>query len=315
MRFSRKFLVVLTAIGICAPAMFARQASPSQGSTVTVTVTATAKDQTQPPAVPANAVVVKEDGKVSKVVSWEPMTGARAGLDLAVLIDDSVSEKASVQLKSIGGFLRTLPADSRVAVAYANFGAANYQQEFTTDHEKAAGAIRIPNAGPESANGVYDSLGDLIKKWPATEGRKVVLFVTDGIDVTDGVGDSDPGRSIVLKKAIESAQRAGVVVYTIYASGAGRALQNSVLVNNGQGSLRRLAAETGGDAFFAGLQTPVSFQPFLQNVQKMLGQQYMLTFVAAPREKGRYEHLQVTAEANGVELTAPDHVYISGGTR
>ena len=222
MRGIRQLLMVVTVIGLCAPAMFARQAA-SAGGAVTVTVTATGKGQTQAPPVAANSVVVKEDGKVSKVLSWEPVTGERAGLDLAVLIDDSVSQQASVQLKGIGEFLHTLLPEARVAVAYANFGAANYRQEFTTDHDKAAAAIRIPNAGPDSANGVYDSLGDLIKKWPATQSRKVVVFVSDGIDVTDGAADSDPARSLVLKKAIESAQRAGIVVYTIYASGAGRA--------------------------------------------------------------------------------------------
>ncbi len=93
-------------------------------------------------------MVVKQDGKVSKIISWEPAGGGKAGLDLAVLIDDSVSPSASVQLKDIGEFLRTLTPEARVAVAYANYGSVKFEQEFTTDHEKAAKGIRIPNAFP-----------------------------------------------------------------------------------------------------------------------------------------------------------------------
>ena len=307
MRVFRNMLIFLAAIGSCTSVVMA------QGVPVTVTVTATGKDQSAPPAVPMNAVVVKQDGKVSKIVSWEPVSGGKAGLDLVVLIDDSVSERASQQLKDVGGFLRTLAPEARAAVAYASFGSARYEQEFTADHEKAASAIRIPSAPPGTANGLYDAFADLIKKWPGTQSRKVVILVSDGIDVTNGVDDSQPGQSMVLQRAIDAAERAGVVVYTIFASGSGRAVQNQFLVNNGQGSLARLASETGGDAFFQGTQTPISFKPFLEDIGKLVGQQYLLTFLATPGEKGRYARLQVSVEQKDVELIAPDHVYVAGG--
>ena len=310
MRVIRNLLIYAAAFGMCATAAFAQRTG--DGIPVSVTVTATGKDQSQPPAVAANAVVVKQDGKVSKIISWEPAGGGKAGLDLAVLIDDAVSPSASVQLKDIGEFLHTLTPEARVAVAYANYGGVKFEQEFTTDHDKAAKGIRIPNAFRGSANGVYDSFGELIKKWPASQNRKVVIFVSDGIDVTNGVEDTIPGQSMVLQRAIDAAERAGVVVYTIFASGSGRAVQNQFLVNNGQGSLARMASETGGDAFFQGTQTPVSFKPFLEDIGKLLGQQYLLTFMATPSEKGRYARLQVSVEAGDVELIAPDHVYVAG---
>lgn len=313
MRVTQKFLILVAAIGLSTSAVLAHRAPQANGSSVTVTVTATGKDQSAPPTVPANAVMVKQDGKAAKVISWEPANGGKAGLDIAVLIDDSVSQKASVQLKDIGDFLRTLSPDAREAVVYANYGGAKFEQEFTTDHDKASKAIRIPNALPGSANGVYDSFTELIKKWPSSQNRKVVIFVSDGIDVSNGVDDSLPGQSMVLQRAIDAAERAGVVVYTIFASGSGRAVQNQFLVNNGQGSLARLASETGGDAFFSGFQTPISFKPFLEDIGKLMGQQYLLTFATTPAEKARYARLQVTVEAGDVELIAPDHVYVAGG--
>jgi VWFA-related protein len=313
MRVFRNYMIFGAVCAACGLAVFAQSQAPAgQGAPITVTVTATGKEQAQPSAIPMNAVVVRQDGKVAKIVSWEPAAGGKAGLDLAVLVDDSVSQKATVQLKEIGEFIRTLPAEARVAVAYTSYGSVRFEQEFTTDHEKAAKGIRIPNAFPGTANGVYDSFTELIKKWPETRNRKVVVFVSDGIDVTNGVEDSTPSQSMVLQRAIDAAERAGVVVYTIFASGSGRAVQNQFLVNNGQGSLARLASETGGDAFFQGFQTPLSFQPFLEDVRKLLGQQYLLTFLAIPSEKGRYARLQVTVESGDAELIAPDHVYVPG---
>jgi VWFA-related protein len=310
MRVIRSLFIYAAAVGLCASAAFAQRAG--EGIPVTVTVTATGKDQSQPGAVPANAVIAKQDGKVSKIVSWEPASGGKAGLDVAVLIDDSVSQRASLRLRDIGDFLHTLSPDARVEVAYANYGGVKFEQEFTTDHEKAAKGIRIPNAFPGTANGVYDSFAELIKKWPESRNRKVVIFVSSGIDVTNGVEDTIPGQSMVLQRAIDAAERAGVVVYSIYASGSGRAVQNPFLVNNGQGSLARMASETGGDAFFQGTQTAISFKPFLEDIGKLLGQQYLMTFMATPGEKGRYARLQVSVEAGDVELIAPDHVYVAG---
>lgn len=316
MRVMRKFMIFAAALAMSAAAGFAMPAGQSgQGIPVTVTVTTTGKDQSVPSAVAMNAVVAKQDGKIAKVLSWEAVSSGKAGLDVAVLIDDSVSQRASVQLKDIGDFLRTLSPDARVAVAYASYGGVKFQQEFTMDHEMAAKGIRIPNAFPGTANGVYDSFGELIKKWPESKNRKVVIFVSDGIDVTNGVDDSIPGQSMVLQRAIDAAERAGVVVYAIFASGSGRAVQNQFLVNNGQGSLARMASETGGDAFFQGTQTPISFKPFLEDVGKLLGQQYLLTFLATPGEKARYARLQVSLEAGDVELIAPDHVYVPGAAK
>ena len=314
MRAIRKFLIFVAAFAVSTPAIFARGAAQSSGGVpVTVTVTATGKEQSAPPAVQANSVIVKQDGKVAKIVSWEPANGGKAGLDLAILIDDSVAQRATNQLREIGDFLRGLSPDARVAVVYTSYGSVKFEKEFSTDHEGAAKAIRIPSAFPGTANGVYDSFGELVKKWPASQNRKVIIFVSDGIDVTNGVDDSLPGQSMVLQRAIDAAERAGVVVYTVFANGAGRAVQNQFLVNNGQGSLARLASETGGDAFFQGTQTPISFKPFLEDIGKLLGQQYLLTFLATPGDKGRYARLQVSVEAGDVELMAPDHVFVAGG--
>ena len=117
-------------------------------------------------------------------------------------------------------------------------------------------------------------------------------------------------RRVELQRAIERSQRQNVQVYTLFASGSGRFRRNSFLVGNGQGALSRLALETGGEAYFQGFSTPVSFEPFLKELQQTLGQQYLLTFRAAPVEKSSFQRVRITTEAPGVELMAPTRVWV-----
>jgi VWFA-related protein len=309
-----RFWLAATTGLLCAVSAFAQSAPPprEEGVAIIVTVTATGRDQAVPPKISSNEVVVSQDGKSRKLLAWEPVQPGNSRLELAVLVDDSLSTRVAGQWSDLQNYLRTLPRDVRVAVAYANFGAAHIQQDFTTDHELAAKAFQIPKGAGGTSNGIYDSVADLIKKWPETRDRRVILLISSGIDLTNGIFDTQPAINGPLQKTIDQAQRSGVVVYSLYASGSGRLENNSFLISNGQGCLGRLAAETGGDSFFLGLDTPVSFQPFLQDIGRLLGQQYLLTFLATPGAKAGYAHLRVTVENNSVELLAADRVYVPG---
>jgi hypothetical protein len=202
-----------------------------------------------------------------------PAAAARpqGGLDLVVLIDNTLGQRVDFQLREVGDFLQTLPEGTRIEVAYADYGGIQYAQDFTTDREKAAKAIHIPSGFQNSTNGLYDSLTSLVKKWPETGNRRMVLLISDGIDTTDGVYDSEPNLNSVFKRALNQTEKSGVMVDTIYASGAGRDLRQGLLVLNGQGCLSKLAADTGGRAFFEGTETPVSFKPFLNTIARSLG--------------------------------------------
>ncbi len=193
-------------------------------------------------------------------------------MDVAVLVDDSVRSDVSLQLEDVKAFLRELPATTRVAVAYGSNGTAHMMQEFSADHERAAEALRMPRGSVDDVNGIYDSLKDLQKRWPADSNRKVVLLISSGIDLLRGVTDSTPGLNPDLQSAIDRYRRDGIVVYSIYASNASLVSRNSFLVLNGQGCLARLSTETGGEAYFSGSRTAVNFKPFLDRIRQELSE-------------------------------------------
>lgn len=306
--YLRYLILLLAGAGLLAiPAL---SSTPADSNLVRVVVTAVGRDGTPPAPVTRDSLLVFQDKERRPIMDWVPAQGEQAPADLVIFVDDNLHTGFGAQLGDLTEFVHSLPASTRVAVAYASNGAASLRQDFTTDHEAAARALRIPIGSAEAFSSPYLSLVDLLKRLPDDGHRREVLMISDGIDLFRGVAESSPSLNFDLQRAIELAQRRGVVVHTLFARGAGFFHRNLFLINNGQGGLTRLAYETGGQSYFQGLDTPVSLAPFLNRVAESLGQQYVLTFRASLGKKAGYQRLRVTAEVPGVELIAPARVYI-----
>ena len=304
-------LFVLMTLCFATP-LFAQDAQShlSSSDVVRVTVTATGHSGKVPPSLEKGDVSLHQDNQPRPVVDLVPASGSKAALDFVILIDDSLSPQLGTQLPDIKDFIRSLPENSRVGVAYAANGTARMQQDFTTDRVAAEKAVRLPLGRYQGANGIYFALADLIKKWPQGPARREVLLISDGIDLSYGFDATSPDLNSPLEQAISVAQRNNITVYSLFASGDGIFARNQYLIMNGQSCLGRLTLDTGGDSFFLGFQTPVAFRPFLEELTKMLGQQYLLTFRAALPQKGGFHELTVSTEMSGVELLAPSRIYL-----
>lgn len=303
--------IVLAGLVLGTAPLAAQETNTATGPLVRVTVNVVGHT-TPTPTVTSQDVLVYQDEARRAVVDWVPIeANQNAGLDLAVVVDDSIDSSIGLQLKDIAEFIRNLPAGTRVAVAYARNGTAPLTQGFTTDRELAAKALRLPTGEAAGISSPSLALIDLMKRWPDDGNRHEVLLVSSGIDLFRGVVDSAPGLNPDLDRAIRVAQREGVMVHTIFADGAGRIYRNPYLITNGQGSLLRLAYETGGEAYFQGSRTPVNYTTFLNRLSQVLDNQYLLTFRAEPMKKAGYARLKLSTEVPGVELVGPEQVYVS----
>ena len=133
-------------------------------------------------------------------------------------------------------------------------------------------------------------------------GRRAVLLVSDGIDISRGVESSLPGSGFDLQRAINEAQRLGVAVYSIYEPTV--EASNQFLIGNGQGSLARLSNETGGRAFFEGTSAPVSIDHSLRDVDTLLSRQFALTYLSTHTDKG-FHKVRVVATLGEGEVYYP----------
>ncbi|HEV2423909.1 MAG TPA: hypothetical protein VGZ29_03675 [Terriglobia bacterium] len=284
-------------------------AVPDTGTTpVRVTVSVSGPQPRTP--VTARDLQVYQDSQRRPVIDWTPVAESPQGMDLAILIDDSLRSDVSLQFPDLRNFIQDLPASTQVGVAYADYGAAVFKQPFTTDHRQAAAALQIPEGKIAAGGSIYQSVSDLIRVWPDDGRVHVALVVSYGVDIWRGLVNTSPVLNPDLNTAIHQAQASGVTFYTIFA-GSSVGFEHSPMLNlNGQSSLERLASETGGKAYFQGTRTPVSFEPFLKQLRASLDRQYVLTFEADARTEAHDAPLRVTTELPRVRITAPSEVRI-----
>src|SRR5689334_11582393 len=206
---------------------------------------------------------IHEDGEPQTIISIRSI-GTNSPITIAVLIQEDLVPSVSNEIKSLADFIRKLPKGSRVMVGYLRTGSLQVKQKFTTDLERAAKTVRPP-AGFASVSpyNPYVEVVEALKKFESQPlGRRAILLVSDGLDVSRGIDSSSPTQSLDLQRAINESQRRGVAVYSFYAPTQASSA-NQILIGNGQSSLVRLSDETGGNAFFQGTGAPVSFAPFL----------------------------------------------------
>ncbi len=252
-------------------------------------------------------LIVKESGEEQQILSIR--TVEEAPLAFAVLIQDDLGSEFNLQIAEIKKFITALPRGSRVMVAYLRGGTTQIRQKFTTDLEAAAYALRIVTSSNATApRNPFDGLIDVLDRFDALPaGRRAVLMVSDGVDLSTGFVNS-PTQSIDLDRAILRAQRKSVAVFSVYSPTSSNPNGNSTLTLVGQGSLEKLSDETGGRAFFQGSVAPVSFQPFFKDLSLLLTRQFLLTYLSTHMKKGYYK-VQVSSTNPEVKVEHPKGYY------
>jgi VWFA-related protein len=305
---------IVLAAGICFAFLSgARSLTAQETYTAHAVVTATTKSAEDITNVSQQSITLQENRKPQQVTGWVPLRGPRAGLQLVVLLDDASRANLGLQLNDLKSFLTALPANAQVAVGYMRNGAPNLVQNFTTDHAQATQALRLP-VGSAGINGSpYFCLSALAKQWPggSSDVRREVIMVTDGVDRYSGERGFDPENPYV-QAAIRDAQKAEMIVYSIYYRGAGRSDRGFAATNTGQNYLTQLSAATGGKVYTEGFGNPVSFAPFLSDIQHKLQNQYELSFVSS--SKSGLQPIRVKTSQPNTSLLYPAQVPIGGVT-
>lgn len=301
--------VVVALLAFSSPAT--SQEPPAAGMVpVHMVITAEARHGAQEPDLNREDVTVYLGRTRTQVADWAPLRGEHAGLELFLLLDDSSDVSLGSQLEDLRQFILLQPPTTLIGVGYTRDGGVDTVQNFTDDHVLAAKALRLPLGNIGAFASPYLSLSDLLKRWPESPLRHEVLMITDGIDRFGGVGPANP----YVDTAIEQAQKAGVLVHSIFASGVGHFGRMQWPVYWGQNYLSEIATETGGQAYFLGFETPVSFAPYLQDLSRRLNHQYLLTFLAKPEKKPGLQRVRVRTEVPNVELVAATKVFVPAGS-
>ena len=155
-------------------------------------------------------------------------------------------------------------------------------QDFTDDTEKLSVGIRTLRPG--SLTALYDALyyacqDKLLKQTQAGPVRRAIILLSDGID---------NASSVTREKAVETAQRAEVSVYTISTNPTGSR-------GHGNKNLERIAEATGGRSYVPSQITEVANA--FAAIQEELRSQYAVSYKpAAFKPDGHYRTIEVQAQ-------------------
>lgn len=252
----------------------------------------------------AGNISVRENNEEQVILSIRSVSNNP--ITLCILIQENLSSSFNLELRKLSEFIQRLPKGSRVMVAYLRGGVVQVRQKFTEDLEKVANSLRIVASSPLSfPSDPYEGVSEALNRFDAIPtGRRAILLVSDGLDISN----PSPVQNVALDRAILRAQRKGVAIYSFYTTSYLTENGGRTLALDAQSSLNKLSEETGGKAFFQGMGTPVSFDPFFKDLSNILERQFALTYLSTHMKKGYYK-VQVLSTNPEIRIEHPNGYY------
>ena len=256
-------------------------------------VTVTDADGRLVPGLAQEDFTILDEDQPQEIVLFENEVQA---ITVVVMLDSSISTTNVMHLIMGGAeqfLIRMLP-DDRARVGAFNDKIEVLPEEFIGDRDRLIKALDELDFGNETR--LFDAIAASLDALQGTEGRKVVLVLTDGQDSSSQTGWRD-----VLEQAIDG----DVMIYSIgleveYFDG----LRNRR--TSPDSSLRRLAEETGGGYFE--LEETDELGSTFTRVSQELHSQYILGFAPSVRD-GKVHSLDIRIAGRGMTARArPSYV-------
>src|SRR5438874_7197642 len=227
--------------------------------------------------------VVDDSKPAAEIRSFHNETDLPLLVGLLVDASNSVRDRFKFEQESAIEFLnQTIRHNYDKAFVVGFDVTPEVTQDFTDDTEALSRGIRAlrPGGGTAMYDALYFSCRDKLLKAPrAGATRRAVILLSDG---------DDNQSHVSREEAIDMAQRAEVIVYTISTNVAGAR-------GRGDKVLERIAEATGGRALFAFQLTDIA-NVFLE-LQDELRSQYALSYRPADfRADGRYHSIEILAQ-------------------
>jgi VWFA-related protein len=155
----------------------------------------------------------------------------------------------------------------------------------------------VPTAQNQAGTILYDAVylaaNDRLRN---DVGRKAIVLITDGVDT---------GSKVSRDKAVEAAQKADAIIYSIYyvdRAAYGGGFGTISLGSSGEGELRRMSSETGGQVFH--VDRNHTLDDAFREIQDEMRSQYAITYQPpSPKRDGSYHKidLRVSSKDNKVQ--------------
>jgi VWFA-related protein len=262
---------------------------------------------------------LEEDGRPQTIRYFSQETGLP--LTLGVLVDTSISQRrllAEERTSSYRFLNQVLRSDRDRAFVMHFDREVELLQDLTPVREKLADALArlavprpVPHGRDPGGTTLYDAVllasqeviqQEVIQKDGAmrNQSRKALVLLTDGVD---------NGSKVGLFAAIEAAQRADTLVYSILFSDR-RAYDGVYASMAGKKALQRVSQETGGSFFEVSESKPIS--TIYMRLEEELRDQYSIGYTSDRAIAGAgYRKIHLAAKRPGLWVETRDGYYVN----
>jgi VWFA-related protein len=237
----------------------------------------------------SNDFKVIDDQKPAELRSFRSETDLPLQVGLLVDASNSVRDRFKFEQEAAIEFLNSIIRPRYDKAFVVGFDATpEVTQDFTDSTERLSAGVRMLRAGGGTA--MYDALyfacrDKLLKQEQTGPVRRAIILLSDG---------EDNLSHVTREEAIDMAERAEVIVYTISTNISG-------MKGKGDKVLERIAEATGGRAFFPFQMRDVS-DSFL-SIQEELRSQYAMAYRPANFvADGRYRTIEILAQDKGLKV-------------
>ena len=226
-----------------------------------------------------------------QVVTFEAQTNLPLRVGLLIDASNSVRDRFLFEQQAATEFLQAIirpAADKAFVLAFDEVWEVT--QDFTNDLDKLRRGIKgiRPGGGTAMWDSIYYASRDkLMKEKNSGPIRRAIILISDG--------DDNQSRAL-RKEAIEMAQRADVIIYTISTN-----LSN--IHDTGDHNLQMLAEATGGRAFFP--FKPQDLSDAFGDIESELRNQYAVAYKPADFVRnGQFRLIQIGTEDKKLKVRA-----------
>ena len=235
--------------------------------------------------------VIDDNKPAVQILSFSSETNLPLRVGLLVDASNSIRDRFRFEQESAIEFLNQIirPKSDRACIIGFDT-TAEITQDFTDNTELLSKGVRMlrPGGGTALYDALYCACRDMLLKAGGDMAvRKAIILISDG---------NDNQSRVTREEAIEMAQKAEVIVYTISTNVSG-------VKERGDRVLERISDATGGRAFF-----PFKIQAVadaFSAIQDELRSQYALAYKPADFvSDGRFRSIDILADKKNMHIRA-----------
>lgn len=259
---------------------------------------------------------VVEDGKQQTIQHFSRETDLPITLGLLIDISASQERLVDIEREAASSFFSSVLRKKDEAFLISFGRTTDLLQDYTNSARQLTASMRglqgdgqmpmvnpgaVPTSGAPKGTLLFDAVYLASnEKLKSEVGRKAMILITDG---------EDQGSTYDRRAAIEAAQRADAIIYSIYYVDRGFYAGSGMFnVGGGESDLRKMSEETGGKVFTVSNKHPLT-EVFSQ-IQEELRNQYSIGYSSTNSKRDNtFRHLEIKVDNSAYKTQARSGYY------